>query len=111
MLVFLLGVVGAYNWRQLQYQVGNLCEAHRYQQAQWTLGLGEADHPMYATNDVKQLVVDHERYPNGCTYSRTVEDDEDKDGLYVVRITVTWPEHGAEMKEEVVRYVLERKKD
>jgi prepilin-type N-terminal cleavage/methylation domain-containing protein len=85
-------------------------QAKQYQTAQWTLGLGEVDYPMEATNDVKQLAVDDVAYPNGCTYSRIVEDDEDEDGLYVVRIRVTWPGRGNVMKEEVVRYVFEQKK-
>ena len=85
-------------------------QAKSYQTAQWTLGLGEVDHPLEATNDVKSLAVDEVRYPNGCAYSRTVEDDEDEDGLYLVRITVTWPDKGSVAREEVVRYVFQQKK-
>jgi prepilin-type N-terminal cleavage/methylation domain-containing protein len=83
--------------------------AQRYQQAQWTMGQGEVDHPMLTTNDVKSLVVDEVKYDNGYTYSRSVEDDEDKDGLYVVRIVVTWSERENGPREEVVRYVLQQK--
>jgi prepilin-type N-terminal cleavage/methylation domain-containing protein len=83
--------------------------AKNYQSAQWTLSMGEVDYPLMATNDVKRLAVDEVTYPNGFTYTRTVEDDEDKDNLYLVRITVAWPGHREGPHEEVVRYVLQQK--
>jgi len=85
--------------------------AKNYQQAQWTLGQGEVDFPMMATNDVKALAVDEAKghYDNGFTYSRTVDDDEDEDGLYVVRITVKWSDRENAPREEVVRYVWQPK--
>jgi prepilin-type N-terminal cleavage/methylation domain-containing protein len=81
--------------------------ARNYQEAQWVLGLGEADHPMAETNDLEDLNVAPTDYPNGCAFSREVEkDDEDEDGLHVVRTRVTWTQRGHEMKEEIVSYVF-----
>ena len=86
--------------------------AKNYQAAQWTIGMGEVDYPLIVTNDVKNLAVDGVKYDNGCTYSRTVEDSEDqnKDGLYVVHIVVTWTDRADGPREEVVRYVWQPKK-
>ena len=86
--------------------------AKNYQAAQWTIGMGEVDYPMIATNDVKSLAVDGVKYDNGCTYSRIVEDKDEKDddGLYVVRIVVTWSDRKDGPREEVVRYVWQPKK-
>jgi len=83
--------------------------AKNYQVAQWTLGQGEVDYPITATNDVKTLAVDEVKYPNGCTYSRTVEDDEDKDDLYLVHIVVTWTDRPDGPHEEVVCYAFQQK--
>lgn len=84
--------------------------AERYQQAQWTMGQGEVDHPMLVTDDIKSLALDEVKYDNGYTYSRTIEDDEDEDGLFVVRIMVKWSDRENGPREEVVRYVYQRKK-
>ena len=80
-----------------------------YQMAQWVLGQGEVDSPLMATNDVKSMAYEHE-YDNGFKYVRTIEDDDDKDGLYLVRTVVTWTGRAEGPREEVVRYVLEQKK-
>ncbi|MDD4873232.1 MAG: hypothetical protein PHR77_21975 [Kiritimatiellae bacterium] len=85
--------------------------AKNYQTAQWTLNKGDLDYPIVATNDVKSLEVSPVEYPGGFTFSREVEDDEDKDQLYVMRTKVSWSDHSKEMSEEVVRYVLELSKD
>ena len=86
-------------------------KAKYYQDAQWTLSMGEADHPMLETNDVDSLNVSSETYDNGLTYSREVEDDEDEDGLYVVRARVSWTDKGREAYEEVVSYVYQPEED
>ena len=83
--------------------------AKNYQTAQWVLGQGEVDSPITSTNDVKTLEYEHE-YDNGFKYERTVEDDDDEDGLYLIRIVVTWTDRDDGPREEVVRYVLEQKK-
>jgi len=82
--------------------------ARDYQTAQWALALGELDYPLSVTNDVKELEVEPFTYPNGLTFSREVEDDEDEDGLFVVRTRVSWPRRGRESQEETVRYVFQK---
>lgn len=81
-------------------------KAKNYQVAEWTLGNGEVDHPVLATNDIEDLEVAEVDYPNGFRFSRSVEDDEDDDGLHVVRTRVTWGEQGQKV-EEVVSYVYQ----
>ena len=78
-----------------------------YQTAQWTLNLGELEHPLSETNDIESMRVSPETYPNGYTYAREVEDKktDDKDLLYVVRSKVSWPSKGHEQYEEIVRYI------
>lgn len=85
--------------------------AKNYQNAQWTLNKGDLDYPIVPTNDVKQLEVSPVEYPGGFTFSRVVEDDEDKDSLYVMITKVSWADHSHDMSEEVVRYVLELPKE
>ena len=81
--------------------------ARTYQNAIFALQKGEAEHPLTTvTNDVKKLEVQDERYGE-FTYSRTVDDDTDKDGLYAVHSRVAWVERGHESFEEVVSYVLD----
>lgn len=80
-----------------------------YQNAQWVLGKGELDYPLFLTNDVRRLEVGKTDYEGGFSFSRHVEDDDDKDGLYVVRTKVTWTAAGGEKGEEIVQYVLQLK--
>jgi prepilin-type N-terminal cleavage/methylation domain-containing protein len=81
-------------------------KARTYQDAIFALQKGEAEHPLTTvTNDVKNLDVQDERYGE-FTYSRTVDNDTDEDGLYVVHSRVAWTERGKESFEEVVCYVL-----
>ena len=80
--------------------------AERYQTAQWVMGMGESDYPMYETNAVRDLVLSpgHE-YPGGFTYSRLLDEEPyDKEHhLYLLRIRVSWADRGGETVEEVVR--------
>ena len=78
-----------------------------YQTAQWALNLGELEHPLSPTNNLEDMRVSPETYPNGCTYSREVEDKDpaDKDCMYVVRSRVTWQTGRRDQYEEIVRYV------
>lgn len=86
-------------------------KAKNYQIAQWTLNMGELDYPVIDTNDVLSLAVRPFEYDNGFTFERIVEEDDDDDGLFLVRTVVSWPERGRVAKEEVVRYVLQVEKD
>ncbi len=80
-------------------------KAALFQEARWVMDQGEVDHPLIRTNDVSVLEVSETEYPNGFTYQRVVEDDEDEDGLFVVRSRVSWSRQGRGSFEEVVRYV------
>jgi len=79
--------------------------AQVYQEVQWTLSMGEADHPLFETNDVEELVVAPYTYDNGLTFSREVGDDPDKDGLYAVTAVVSWNTRGRELSDEVVSLI------
>lgn len=79
--------------------------AHTYQKAQWVLGLGQAEHPILDVEKIEDLEVDAEEYEGGFIFSRTVGEDEDEDGLYVLRTRVTWRAREQDYIEEVVRYV------
>jgi len=81
--------------------------AKNYQIAQWTMNRGEVDYPIVDTNDVRKLEVDPVLYPGGFTFSRVVEDDDDEDGLFVVRARVSWSKGDRESYEEIVRYILQ----
>lgn len=85
--------------------------AKQFQTAQWTLNKGDLDYPIVATNDVKKLEVSPVEYPGGFVFSRHIEEDDDKDFLYVVRTKVAWSDRSREMSEEVVRYVMEIPKE
>ena len=81
-------------------------KAQTYQNAIWALNATEADHPLTAvTNDIKNLEVSDAKYGE-FTYTRTIGDDKDDDGLYPVHSRVSWTEKGHESFEEVVCYVL-----
>jgi prepilin-type N-terminal cleavage/methylation domain-containing protein len=81
-------------------------KARTYQDAIFALQKGEAEHPLTTvTNDIKNLEVQAENYGE-FTYSRTIDEDTDEDGLYVVHSRVAWTERGKESFEEVVCYVL-----
>jgi prepilin-type N-terminal cleavage/methylation domain-containing protein len=89
--------------------------ARNYQEAQWTLGIGEAEHPLQIKDDIEDLKVDPETYGNGFTFSREVEEEDESevesDNLHVVRTRVTWGGSGESAHvEEVVRYVYFEKK-
>ena len=85
--------------------------AKNYQTAQWTLNKGDLDYPIVTTNDVKSLVVSPVEYPGGFSFSREIDDDDDKDHLYVMHTKVSWSDHSHQMSEEVIRYVLETPKE
>jgi hypothetical protein len=77
-----------------------------HQNAHFALTAGEAAHPYVETNELASIDVDRDEFPNGMIFSRKVDEDEDEDGLFVVRSMVTWTERGIEgPHEEVVRYV------
>lgn len=85
--------------------------AKRFQEAQWVLGLGELAYPIKATADVMEDVpvsADSGLF-EGYSFEREVEEDEDEDGLFVVRTRVFWGSGGPGAAEEVVHLVFEEK--
>lgn len=85
--------------------------AQQYQTAEWIMGLGEAEHPFLTTNDVEALNVSPKTYDKGFVFERKVDDDEDKDGLYLVHSKVTWPDGANKGTEETLRYVYRPKEE
>jgi prepilin-type N-terminal cleavage/methylation domain-containing protein len=81
--------------------------ARNYQEAQWVLGQALADYPLDPTNDVEELVIDEVEIVEGFRFSRDVDEDEDEDGLYVVRSRVTWADRGRQNTEEVLQLVYQ----
>jgi len=71
------------------------------------LARGDAEHPMIIESDpLVDLVVDPDgSLQEGWTYERLVEEDEDEDGLYVVRVKFVKGQGGPGMEEEYVRLV------
>ena len=79
--------------------------SREYQEAQWVLELALLEHPIVEQDPIDEQEVDREDYDK-YTFSREVEDDEDEDGLFVVRSRVRWPAGQGERTEEVVQYVF-----
>lgn len=77
----------------------------KYQRAQWVRGRGELEFPLAEAEELEDIEVEPYDYEDGLTFSRTVDEDDDEDGLFVVKTRVSWSEHGRESFEEVVRYV------
>ena len=71
------------------------------------LARGDAEHPMIVESDpLVDLVVDPDSsLQEGWTYERTVEEDEDEDGLFVVRVKIVKGRGGLGMEEEYVRLI------
>ena len=76
-------------------------------QAANVLARGDAEHPMVIEFDpLVDLVVDADSsLEEGWTYERTVEEDEDEDGLFVVRTRIVKGQGGLGMEEEYVRLI------
>ena len=72
---------------------------------------GEALHPMIIETDpVSDLEVSPDSdAAEGWTYERTVEEDDDEDGLYVIRTKVVKGRGGAGMEMEFLRLVYYKK--
>jgi len=80
--------------------------ARNYQTAQWVLTNGEAVHFPTATNSIDELEVAGDgSLADGFTFSRSVEPDDDEDGLCLVITRVSWLDRGREIVEEVTGFV------
>lgn len=71
------------------------------------LARGDAEHPMIIDSDpLVDLAVDPDSsIQEGWTYERIVEEDEDEDGLFIVRIKVVKGRGDPGMEEEYVRLI------
>ncbi len=78
--------------------------ARNYQDVLWALSTADAEHILYPTNEVEDMAVAPEKYGN-MTYERVVDEDDDEDGLYVVRTKVSWMAKGKTASEEVLSYI------
>ena len=80
-------------------------------QAANVLNRGEAEHPMIVKTDPEEdLVVSADsNLEDGWTFERTVDEDEDEDGLYVVRTKVAKGKGGTGLEQELVRLVYFKK--
>lgn len=76
-------------------------------QAANVLNRGEADHPLIIKTDPEEdLVVSADSdQQEGWTYERSVDEDEDEDGLYVVRTKVVKGKGGPGLEQEFLRLV------
>lgn len=84
--------------------------AKNYQTAQWVMGLGDSEHPLSYSNDVKDLEVNPpETYLESFKFGRNVIEDEKQEGLFTVKTRVSWSDKGSESYEEIVRYIYEPK--
>lgn len=94
--------------------------SRRLQEMQWVVALGELRHPVAGFEELEDLVVeeddnmafDGEELGSDCVFSRTidekeVDDEEDDDGIYVMRTKVVW--NGKEdTAEELVRLIWKK---
>ena len=80
-------------------------------QAANVLSRGEAAHPMILESDPEEdYPVDADSsIADGWTFERTVDEDEDEDGLYVVRTKVVKGHGGLGMEQEFVRLIYFKK--
>lgn len=80
-------------------------------QAANVLNRGEAEYPMIVKTDPEEdLVVSADgNLENGWTFERMVDEDEDEDGLYVVRTKVVKGRGGPGLEQEFIRLVYFKK--
>lgn len=88
--------------------VAVLRAARMFEEARWTLSLGELEHPPVITEDtdIRDLEAGPVEYDNGYTFVREVEEGFGEDGLHIMRTRVSWGDRGRERFEEVVQYVF-----
>lgn len=80
-------------------------------QAANVLSRGEVEYPLIIKDDPEEdLVVDADgNVMDGWTFERSVEEDDDEDGLFVVRTKVVKGRGGTGMEMEVLRLVYFKK--
>ena len=85
--------------------LGVMRRSAEYQEAQWALRLAMLEHPIAFAEDIREQDVAGEEY-EGYVFTREIE-DEDEDGLYVVRHRVTWGSDKRPKFEELLEYVYQ----
>ena len=98
----------------LSPSIGMYSTARRLQELQWIVALAELRHPLAGYEKLDDIVVEEdaelaekgESLGEGCIFSRTVdekeiEEDEDDDGIYVIRTSIEWGKGGE--REEFTR--------
>ncbi len=79
--------------------------ARNYQTAASVLSEGEMEHPLIATNDVIENVVEPQTFDNGFVFSRTVDQVEEDEDMFIVRTRVSWSSRGKDAFEQVSTYL------
>ena len=75
-------------------------------EAENVFNMGESLHPsIVETDPVSDLEVSPDEVIKGWTYERTVEEDEEEDGLYIVRTIVKKGRGGSGMQQEYTRLI------
>lgn len=73
-----------------------------YHTARGILDQGELEYPIVRKKDeILNVEVEPKEYGNGYVFSRTAEENEEMEGLYVLRTTVSWSERGRNGQETV----------
>lgn len=82
--------------------------SRNYHKAITVFGLGEVKYPPRLDKGIEEVEVDEDSdIMEGFKFARTVDDldDENEDGLYILRSRVSWMDRGHEAYHEVVQYV------
>lgn len=80
--------------------------ARNYHTARNIFDLGELEHPILQKKDeIFNLELSPVEYPNGFTFSRTVEECDFQKGLYIVHTRVSWSDRGNNTGEETLSYL------
>ncbi len=87
--------------------------ARNFQTAQWAMGMGEADYPLFETNSIESLEVEGEEYAGGFVYSRKIDETpfDEQNHLYIMRIRVKWGGDEGGTVEEVIRCIYQPPED
>lgn len=85
------------------------------QGVQWVFGLAQLAYPVTDVEKLEDLVVEpDDSLADGFVFSRTIDektidgDEDDDDGLYVMRSRVSWGGGGEGEHEELVQYVWKK---
>jgi prepilin-type N-terminal cleavage/methylation domain-containing protein len=77
--------------------------AKDFQDAMWAIETGSRAHSLLFAKDIREEGVDGEVYGR-MTFRRVIEEDGDKDGLYVVRSIAEWGLGARPAREEVAEF-------